>query len=78
MTEQTTPSTWQVTGQTQRIKANAANGVEEGYDVTFTTGQGHTGSVFVPMARYTPDNVRVLIAAQAQLLDSVGALSSGG
>lgn len=73
-----TPTTWVVNSQTPRSKVNGANQVEEGYDVAFTTGQGHTGTVFVPESRYNRDNVRALIAAKAELLDGVGALSSDG
>lgn len=74
----TNAPTWTVTGQIPRTRVNTANQVEEGYDVGFTTGEGHTGTVFVPEARYNRDNVRALIAAKAALLDSVGALSSDG
>lgn len=70
-------TTWRVTSQVPRIKANATNGIEEGYDIAFQTGQGHVGTVFVPNSRYRPDTVRELIGAQAALLDAVGDLSSG-
>lgn len=69
-------ATWAVQSQQQRTRVNTAGQVEDGYQVTFLTGDGHTGSVFVPMAKYTVDNVRAAVQAGANLLDSVGGLTS--
>lgn len=73
-----TGTTWTVDSQTPRTKVNRANQVEDGFEVAFTTGQGHSGTVFVPESRYNRDTVRAMIAAKAELIDGVGALSSDG
>lgn len=69
---------WIVESQTPATRALATGQVAEGYDIAFLTGQGHAGMVFVPNPKYTVDNVRAAIQAQADLLDAVGALSSDG
>lgn len=76
MTEPTPRPAWAVTSQSQRTKVMDNNNLVDGYDVYFTTAGGHAGSVFVPMARYTTDNVAAAVAAQAELLDAVGNLTS--
>jgi len=43
--------------------------------VYFTTGEGNSGSVFVPQARYTAANVHKLVAGAAKSLDEVGAIT---
>jgi hypothetical protein len=56
--------------------AVVANGrAEQGWRVTFTTGDGTQGSVFLPLAEYTPDNVAAAITAQAAVLDAVSNLT---
>lgn len=62
---------WMVTGQVQTTELGADNRAVTGYRVSFTTGKGAQGSVFVPVNRYTPDNVRAEIAAHAHQLDQV-------
>jgi hypothetical protein len=57
------------------MQAIAGGQVQEGFRVMFTTGKGQQGSVFVPKARYTPDNVRAEIAAAAHQLDQVADLT---
>jgi hypothetical protein len=42
--------------------------------ISFRTGKGVPGSVFISDAQYTPDNVRATIAAQAAVIDQVHAL----
>lgn len=69
---------WSIDSQVSRTRATATGNVEEGYDIAFTTGEGHHGSVFLPLSRYTVDNVRSAIQAQADLLDAVGRLTSNG
>jgi hypothetical protein len=43
--------------------------------VYFTTGEGNTGTVFVPAARYKVDVVRTMVAHAAKLLDQVGSIA---
>jgi hypothetical protein len=68
-------SGWTVTGQTQTTQVNDAGVVVQGVRVQFRTGNGTAGYVFVPMAQYTPDQVRMAIAAQAAVVDQVDALA---
>lgn len=76
MTEQT-PAAWAVDSQVERTRVTPANNTEDGYDIAFHTGQGHYGTVFVPKARYTVENVAAAVQAQADKLDAIGGLSSG-
>jgi hypothetical protein len=78
MTEQSNGATWRVESQTPRTRADSTGNVADGFDIAFQTGDGHTGTVFVPQSRYTADNVRAIIQAQANLMDEVGSLTSGG
>lgn len=71
-------ATWAVQSQQMRTTVNGAGQVQEGYVITFLTGKGHTGQVFVPNSSYTPANVAEAIQAQADLLDAVGSLVSEG
>lgn len=75
MTDQQQAS-WSVVAQQQQTKVGPTGVLDDGFNVLFTTGNGHTGSVFVPMSQYNVDNVRALVQAQANLLDAVGALSN--
>jgi hypothetical protein len=77
MTDAYQPAAWQVDSQVERTRATPANTVEEGYDIAFHTGQGHSGTVFVPRSRYTVENVAQLVQEQADRLDAVGSLRSG-
>lgn len=72
----TTGATWKVVSQQPRTDVGANGQLEQGYTVTYLTGNGHTGTVFVPMARYNPDTVKAMIQEQANLLDAVGALTN--
>lgn len=70
-------TTWQVTGQTEYTQVNPTGQPVAGMKVLFTTGKGHSGSVFVPLAQYNPTTVRGLINTQAATLDAVGSLTGG-
>ena len=72
------PTSWEVTSQYEDTDVSVPGRLTQGYRVTFRTGQGHTGTVFIPLAQYRPDAVRAAVASQAALLDAVGNLSSGG
>lgn len=45
-----------------------------GVQVYFNTGEGNTGSVFVPQSKYNGDNVRKMVAAKAKLIDDIGGI----
>ena len=67
---------WQVTAQQEVTEPGPTGSFEPGVRVSFRTGGGHTGSVFVPASRYSIDQVRAAVAGQAALLDAVGQLTS--
>lgn len=62
---------WNVTSQQEVLERDAAGNVTRGYRVYFNTASGGTGSVFLPLGMYTPNNVRAAIATQAHLVDQV-------
>jgi len=68
--------TWTVTGQNEQTQIAAGGQPVKGVSVYFTTGQGHTGSVFVPYTTYNQATVRNLINAAAAQMDAIGALTS--
>lgn len=68
-------STWQVISQLEQTQIGTNSQLVKGMLVTFTTGLGNTGSVFVPDAQYTPSTVKAAIAAQAATLDAVSRLT---
>lgn len=70
-------TSWKVTGQNESTQVQQSGPPVPGVRVFFQTGQGHTGSVFVPQAQYTVTNVRALVNAAAAKMDAVGSLSSG-
>lgn len=71
-------TTWAVTGQVEQTQVAAGGNPVKGVVVYFTTGQGHSGSVFVPYAQYGTDYVKAAVSAAAQAMDSIGSLTSGG
>lgn len=72
-------TSWQVTGDVpNQWGFDAASNAVAGHVVSFTTGRGNKGSVFVPDDHYTVDEVRALVAAQAKRADDIRSLSSGG
>ena len=69
-------ATWQVTAQQETVDRGPGGSFEPGVTVSFTTGAGHAGTVFVPRGNYSLASVRAAVAGQAALLDAVGQLSS--
>lgn len=69
-------ATWRVTGQTETMALDGTGRYVAGVSVAFTTGNGHSGTVFVPRASFTVDNVRQAVQAAADLADNVGNLTS--
>lgn len=61
----------QITGQIETVEIGADGQASKGYKVMFVTAKGVSGSVFVPRAQYTPDNVRAAVIAHATQLDTV-------
>ena len=72
-------SSWTVTGQApDQYEFDGAGNPVSGYRVSFITGMGQKGSVFVPEAQYRPEAVKTLIEKQASLMDQVANLASQG
>lgn len=70
-------TTWSVTSQFQTTKLGPNNQPQTGYDVTFITGKGHTGTVFLTLAQYgNTDTAKGIIGAAANQVDTVGSLNS--
>lgn len=46
----------------------------DGMEVTFSIADGQTGTIRVPLAQFTPDNVRALIEARVGVMHAVAAL----
>lgn len=68
--------TWQITAQQETMDRGPGGSFEPGVTVSFRTGGGHDGTVFIPRGNYSVATVRAAVAAQAALVDAVGALSS--
>ena len=70
---------WTVTSQTETTDLDAATGAYvTGYKISFRTGAGNIGSVFVPLRSYFPDMVRQIVTDRATVVDQVGQLTSDG
>lgn len=78
MTDATSTTTWEVDSQNERTRATPSGAIQDGYDVSFHTGQGHYGTVFVPRSKYNPTSVAEAVHAEAVLLDQVGSLRFDG
>lgn len=67
---------WTVTTMTPKDRINDNAQLETGFDVAFTTRNGHVGSVFVPKATFTPQTVADAITPLAQQMLAVAGLTS--
>ena len=71
-------TTWKVTGDTPDSYDFSTGGDPVlGHKITFITGNGSRGSVFVPNDHYNPQSIRTLVHAQAVIADEVASLASG-
>ncbi|MGH3571180.1 MAG: hypothetical protein ACRDUW_05025 [Pseudonocardiaceae bacterium] len=66
---------WQVVDQRQSSILRGGS-FQDAMVVVFTTASGVTGSVTVPTAQYTPDNVAKLISEKVAQIDAVHTLKS--
>lgn len=71
-----TPSGWTVIGQRQTQELNGGQQFVKGVEITFRTGDGVTGNVFVPLTQFDPAHVTAAVSAQAAQLDAIGSLSA--
>ena len=69
------PLTWTVVQQTQQSQRQPNGTFANGWTVTFQTGKGTQGSVFIPDNQYTPENVYQAIAAKVAIMAGVANLS---
>lgn len=66
---------WTVISQSETMGIGPTGTAGSGVKVTFRTVDGTTGSVFVPDAQYTAENVRAAILARVAVLESVKGLT---
>ena len=74
-----TPATsvsWRVVSQQETSEPGANGTYTKGVLVYFLLSSGANGSVFIPDAQYSIDNVKAAVAARAAQIASVGALTS--
>lgn len=79
MTTPTPPPglSWKVTSQVPRTKVAGDGTLTEGVQISYQTGMGNVGSIFVADALYpNTDYVRGQLAAAAAQADAIGALAS--
>lgn len=68
---------WWVTSQSSATQLGLGGKFEQGYNVTFSTAQGHNGTVFVPNSQYqNPELAKQVIGNAAAALDTVGSLTA--
>lgn len=69
-------ATWTVTGDFPDQYSSAGYPTPAlGHAITFITGNGNRGSVFVPNDHYTEESVRAIIQPQADLADTIAKLT---
>jgi len=71
-------SGWTVIAQVPRSQVNSTGQLVKGMEVSFTSGGGVSGSVWVPLTDYNVETVRALIAHQVATFDAVGHLTGSG
>ena len=67
---------WKIVSQQEMTQPDAMGRYIKGVTVGFTTENGISGSVFVPDAQYSVDNVKKLVDARAQLMMGVQAINA--
>lgn len=70
-------ATWHVTGQLEQQKIDTSGQVQDGMTIMYQTDAGVSGTIWLPMAQYTADNVRRAISLKADLNNTIQGLSSG-
>lgn len=67
--------TWSVTAQQQQTAQDSTGNYVAGVKVTFVTGSGLSGSVFVPESQYNAETVRAMVAARVEAMAAIAALN---
>lgn len=70
-----TDPAWTVISQAETMGITPTGAAGSGIKVTFRLADGTTGSVFVPDAQYTAENVRAAILARVAVLQAVKGLA---
>lgn len=71
-------ATWTVTGQQDdQLQVTSSGQPVTGVIISFATGEGNQGTVFVPDQHYNKSTVRKMIQARADLMDEIGLLAQG-
>jgi hypothetical protein len=65
---------WRINAQMQTTQLWGGRFVR-GVEVSFISGGGHSGSVFVPEDQFTPEGVSKAVAEKAALMDQIGTLT---
>ena len=65
---------WKVTAQTQTMMLTSGGQWVEGMKVEFTTTEGITGSITVPLSQYNASGVAELLDARVAQLNEVASL----
>lgn len=69
-------TSWRVTGSIEQTQISTDGTPVTGLRVSYITGNGGTGTVFVPAGQASVDNIRALVADAAGKTDQVNSLSS--
>lgn len=69
-------SGWTITAQVEGSQVIPPGRVINGTTVYFSTGNGDSGSVFVPNDKYSVETVTAMVAARAAQLDAIANLSA--
>jgi hypothetical protein len=70
-------TTWRVTADVpDQYSFDGGGSPVLGHQVSFITGEGNRGTVFVPNDHYNPAAVKVLVNGHAVTVDSVAGLTS--
>lgn len=69
------PPTWKIVSQTPGYDTAAGSGLVKGVTIGFVVNGAINGSVFVPDAQFTVANVRSAVAAEAEKLAAIQALT---
>ncbi len=72
-------ASWKITGQApDQFEFDGAGNPVTGFRVSFLTGAGNKGSVFIPETHYSAAAARTMVTALANKMDEVGSLQSAG
>jgi len=68
-------TTWNVVGVNPAVDVSAGGAPVKGNNITYQTGLGHRGNVFVPDTAPVPEGVKAIVRAAATRTDMLATLS---